>query len=150
MNEKLPKPQEIKEAFDKCQNQKIDNFFDYNYNRIVEVLNDFIENPYLLPESLSPYFYIYKTGNIKLEAKELYKYEFKLDLILEKLKLNGYNCWLYAINDYGDYSRKIVTIKFDFNDKKNEDKKNLFSRIFNKIIKFNRELKVDIDPLELE
>lgn len=131
MENKIPHASEVIAAI-KLENSKyIDEFYDHNMNRIIRVLQDFIDDPSQIPNNNKCWFNMYEpnsTMNLAVSRKHVFKKE--LELILDNLKANGYNCW-YGTRDQkisGRYTKKIVTLEISFE----EDIRGFFEKLLSK------------------
>ena len=126
----IPPPSEIKAAIKRYESETAQKFYDHNIERIIEILEDFIENPGKVPKSGTAWLYVFETGRIKLRQNRQHIFRKELDLILDNLKANGYNCKLITREEYICKKRvKIVTLDIDFNNAEQE-KKSFWDRLF--------------------
>lgn len=93
MTKEIPSQSDIRAAIEKEKNRHIQGFYDHNMKRIIEVLEDFIENPSTIPSNNKVWLYIKEVGNHNLIVNRKYMFQKELKLILDNLRANGYTCW---------------------------------------------------------
>lgn len=127
MNEEKPIPEaeyliKILKEYDRIvygEPEKDENFYQYNKQRIVNVLNSFIESPARVNRYKKIFFYIYENDNILLKKSRKNIYKKELKLIRNELKEKGYKCHIGTTTKYETAykTKEVVSIHIDFNKK---------------------------------